>query len=103
MSSATRMSRSGGRTRGKEKANKFLGIGMFSVCFLCAFNIYVFLFRCADQEVDTTVPVPLARPVGLADDDTEEEVLEEEPPQEVGHKNDVGVHHFQDIVLINFL
>ena len=45
----------------------------------------VFLFRYADQEVDTTVPVPLARPVGLADDDTEEEVIEEAPPQEVGH------------------
>jgi len=102
MSSATRMSRSGGRTLAKEKPHKFLGIDMFSLCFLCAFNIYVFLFRYADQEVDTTVPVPLARPVGLADDDTEEDVLEEEPPQQVGHKNDVGFHHFQDIFLINF-
>ena len=81
MSSAARMSRSGG----KEKIHKFLGIDMFSWCFLCAFNIYVFLFRYADQEVDTTVPVPLVRPVGLADDDTEEEVIEEAPPQEVGH------------------
>lgn len=37
--------------------------------------------------MDTTVPVPLVRPVGLADEDTEEEVFEEDPPEVGGKKH----------------
>ena len=57
---------------------------MFSLCieYLC-FLTTAF----TDREVDTTVPVPLVRPVGLADDDTEEEIFEEDPPEEVGKKH----------------